>query len=129
MERPQSSEQAAIRSEKPEFATAEGRIADEVKRTIFALAQGKLPETVLGGLMMGHIYNESFDDPGQSTASIAARAGLNSLETNHRGDRIADVMEDLVETGWAERVGELSPVDQSLEQTRPIVRYRLIPIE
>lgn len=128
MERPQSSEQAVVRSEKPEFATTEGRVADEVKRTVFALAQGKIPKTALGGLMMGHVYSESFEDPGQSTVSIAARVGLNPIETNHRGDHIADVMEDLVETGWAERIGDMSPVEQSLEQTRPIVRYRLIEI-
>lgn len=129
MERTQSSEQAVVRSEKPEFATAEGRVADEIKLTIFALAKGKIPKTVLGGLMMGHIYSGSEEQTAQSTASIAAIVGINPLETNHRGDHIVDVLEDLVETGWAERVGDMSPVEQSLEQTRPIVRYRLIEIE
>jgi hypothetical protein len=125
MLRKQSIEQLLIRTEHPEFATVEARILDEAKLTISALARGKKPRTVLGGLMMKDFWASpgALDDVPRSLEHVTATAGIDVVNLNHRGDTPRDVLNDLVEIGWVE---EFRPLPEESLDGSGIARYKLI---
>lgn len=134
MTRSTTPEQVLARTEYPEWQTASGRVLDEAKETILSLSNGKTPMTVLGGLMLNGRFNQPSSEVGRSVSHIAANVGMDPVGVNHRGDRIRDVLDDLIELGWVETEEPLpNTVEAALanepdQSQNPIIHYKLIPM-
>jgi hypothetical protein len=101
----------------PEFATLEGRAMQDVRDTIGYLALGLKPRTVLGGLMAS-MYS-GFDsalleENDKSAVDVAVAGNIDSVGPNQRGDRVVDLLEGLVELGFAERAFVPNSIDAVL---------------
>jgi len=106
MMRKVSIEQFLARDQHEEWQTARGRVLDEIQRTIYSMANGEIPNTVLGGLVREKGYSRyaTCEEDARTIGWIAAVANISPVERNHRGDTIRDVLDDLIEVGWVRTV-------------------------
>ena len=124
--------QLLARIDHPEWNTANGRILDEARTTFMAFAEGKTPQTVLGGLMLNARFDVPSTERGRSIGQIVAKVHMEPTRINHRGDMIQDVLDDLIETGWVEPEEPLpGTVEAALltdpgEGYNPLIHYKLV---
>jgi hypothetical protein len=130
MIRKQSLDQFIARDEHPEWVSAEGRVYDEIVRTLGQFARGEQPTTVLAGLI---IRGSSDEDPtvyGKSVGHIASLLGGNPFAPNHRGDTISDTLQDLVEVGLCTSNVPTKPLERlraKVDGELPVVEeFRLV---
>lgn len=129
MHRQQSIEQLIARDDNPEFATAQGRVMDEARITFIAIAGGRLPKTVLGGLILRNMFETSATEDARSLGEISAVVHLDPVSLNHRGDKPMDVLMDLIEVGWVEQIEPMEgTVEAHLADKPTVIRhFRLLP--